>query len=238
MIIGIVGKKQSGKDTVCNIIRYISWLKSSKLWGEVTLNAKHFEAVCESEDIAPILSVWEKHPWAEKLKQCASIILGCHVSSFETESIKESFTHIPISNSEGEPMTHREFLQVLGTEVGRTIDPNLWVKSMMSDYDKGFKSYPTYGTDEYRNTAFVHMNTVEPCWIMPDTRFLNEVQAIKDRKGIVIKVNRDTGLLDNHISEHALDDYNDYDYVIDNNGTLGELIVKVATMMETLGVLQ
>ena len=52
MIIGIVGKKQSGKDTVCNIIRYISWLKSSKLWGEVTLNAKHFEAVCESEDIA------------------------------------------------------------------------------------------------------------------------------------------------------------------------------------------
>lgn len=49
MIIGIVGKKQSGKDTVCNIIRYISWLKSSKLWGEVTLNAKHFEAVRESE---------------------------------------------------------------------------------------------------------------------------------------------------------------------------------------------
>ena len=82
------------------------------------------------------------------------------------------------------------------------------------------------------------MNTVEPCWIMPDTRFPNEVQAIKDRKGIVIKVNRDTGLLDNHISEHALDDYNDYDYVIDNNGTLGELIVKVATMMETLGALQ
>ena len=39
MIIGIVGKKQSGKDTVCTIIRYISWLKSSKLWGEVTLNA-------------------------------------------------------------------------------------------------------------------------------------------------------------------------------------------------------
>lgn len=135
-------------------------------------------------------------------------------------------------------MTHREFLQVLGTEVGRTIDPNLWVKSMMFDYERKFKSYPTYGTDEYGNTVFAHMNTVEPCWIMPDTRFPNEVQAIKDRKGIVIKVNRDTGLLDNHISEHALDDYNDYDYVIDNNGTLGELIVKVATMMETLGVLQ
>ena len=76
MIIGIVGKKQSGKDTVCTIIRYISWLKSSKLWGEVTLNAKHFEAVRESEDIAPILSVWEKHPWAEKLKQCASIMIS------------------------------------------------------------------------------------------------------------------------------------------------------------------
>ena len=117
MIIGIVGKKQSGKDTICNIIRYISWLKSSKLWGEVTPNDKHFAAVCESEDIAPILSVWEKHPWAEKLKQCASIILGCHVSSFETESIKESFTHIPISNSEGEPMTHRELKITYGTKI-------------------------------------------------------------------------------------------------------------------------
>ena len=100
MIIGIVGKKQSGKDTVCNIIRYISWLKSSKLWGEVTLNAKHFEAVCESEDIAPILSIWEKHPWAEKLKQCASIILMCqalrqrvsknHLHIFQLVIVKEN----------------------------------------------------------------------------------------------------------------------------------------------------
>ena len=235
MIIGIVGKKQSGKDTVCNIIRYLSWMKSANL--EVAPNAKHFFYVTNTSNV-PVISIWEKHSWAEKLKQCASIILGCHVSGFETESIKESFTHIPINNSEGEPMTHREFLQVLGTEVGRTIDPNLWVKSMMSDYDKGFKSYPSYGTDEYGNTVFVEMVKVEPCWIMPDTRFPNEVKAIKDRGGIVIKVNRDTGLRDDHISEHALDDYNDYDYVIDNNGTMDELIAKVATMMETLEALR
>lgn len=238
MIIGIVGKKQSGKDTVCKVIQYISWLKASGLYGEVAPNAKHFMAIQANEETAPILSVWEKHSWAEKLKQCAAIILGCDASSFEVESIKESFTNIPINNKEGEPMTYREFLQALGTEVGRTIDTDLWVKTMMDKYIDGFNSYPSYGTDEYGNTVFVEMVKVEPCWIMPDTRFPNEVKAIKDRGGIVIKVNRDTGLRDSHISEHALDDYNDYDYVIDNNGTMGELIAKVATMMETLEVLR
>lgn len=227
MIIGIVGKKQSGKDTVCKIIQYISWLKASGLYGVVAPNAKHFMAIQASEETAPVISIWEKHSWAEKLKQCAAIILGCNTSSFEVESIKESFTNIPINNKEGEPMTYREFLQTLGTEVGRTIDTDLWVKTMMDMYTREFSSYPSYGTDE-----------IEPHWIMPDTRFPNEVKAIKDRGGIVIKVNRDTGLKDSHISEHALDDYNDYDCVIDNNGTIDELIVKVATMMETLEVLQ
>lgn len=235
MIVGIVGKKQSGKDTVCNIIRYLSWTKSANL--EVAPNAKHFFYVTNTSNV-PVISIWEKHSWAEKLKQCAAIILGCNSSAFEVESIKESFTNIPINNKEGEPMTYREFLQALGTEVGRTIDTDLWVKTMMDMYTREFSSYPSYGTDEYGNTVFVSMNEVEPHWIMPDTRFPNEVKAIKDRGGIVIKVNRDTGLEDSHISEHALDDYNDYDYVIDNNGTIGELIVKVATMMETLEVLR
>ena len=73
----------------------------------------------------------------------------------------------------------------------------------------------------------------ESNWIITDVRFPNEAQAIKDRGGIVIRVNRlDVDKFTTnfpqtlHPSETALDDYK-FDHVIDNNGSLEELIGKI-----------
>ena len=85
-------------------------------------------------------------------------------------------------------------------------------------------------------------------WIITDVRFPNEVQAIKDRGGIVIRVNRpetwkSTGcvIMDmssndrskdvvikytEHPSETALDDY-EFDIVVENDGSIEELVEKV-----------
>ena len=76
-------------------------------------------------------------------------------------------------------------------------------------------------------------------WIITDVRFPNEAQAIKDRGGIVIRVKRPLDRLGNsklpklkhtsvtqHPSETALDDY-DFDYVIENEGSIDELIQKI-----------
>ena len=76
-------------------------------------------------------------------------------------------------------------------------------------------------------------------WIITDVRFPNEAQAIKDRGGIVIRVKRPLDRLGNsklpklkhtsvtqHPSETALDDY-DFDYVIENEGSIEELVEKV-----------
>lgn len=73
-------------------------------------------------------------------------------------------------------------------------------------------------------------------WIISDTRFINEVAAIKERGGVVVRVNRPADVDENpaeskHASETALDDYTDWDYVIENDGTLEDLVEKVRKML-------
>ena len=93
-----------------------------------------------------------------------------------------------------------------------------------------------------------------PNWIITDVRFPNEADAIKQRNGILIRVNRDLvigeddfgytrvsinqaekdGIIDpQHESETALDDYK-FDYIIDNNGTIEELTEKVKVILKEI----
>jgi hypothetical protein len=86
-------------------------------------------------------------------------------------------------------------------------------------------------------------------WIITDTRFINEAKAIEDRGGFNIRINRKDnsdkeGFIlktrnhgnklivhqDKHPSETALDQYA-FKYVIDNNGSIEELIEKVKEIL-------
>lgn len=75
-----------------------------------------------------------------------------------------------------------------------------------------------------------------PNWIITDVRFPNELKAIKDRNGINIRVNRpyyDTSmkaLVNAHESETALDNA-EFDYTIDNDSTIEDLVVKVKNIL-------
>ena len=86
---------------------------------------------------------------------------------------------------------------------------------------------------------------VYPNFIITDTRFENELEAIKKRGGITIRVNRPCNTCGGscyhkmscpvsksgeHYSETALDDA-EFDYVIDNNGTISELIDKIRNIL-------
>lgn len=152
-------------------------------------------------------------------------------------------------------LTVRLFLQLFGNEVGRQIHPDTWVNTLMSEYKSlGIISEEVYlfpeNINQYEN-RFKYPN-----WIITDTRFPNEAKAVKDRDGILIRVNRfiqpqiaafAAGILKtmnqtlstkaednynkvNHPSETALDDY-PFDYVIDNNSTIEELIYKVKDIL-------
>lgn len=191
MILGITGKAQSGKDTACRIVQLINTVDYDCACSEGEGEKYILDNV---DNILPITCMWEKHAFADKLKECASTILGVPRFMFESGEFKESFTSLPLSNKEGEPMTNREFLQYFGTEVGRNIDKDLWIKALMYSYGRDKESH----------------------WIIPDVRFPNEADAIRNAGGVLWKIERDGSGAGNHISEKLIDDIK-VDVVIENN---------------------
>jgi len=144
---------------------------------------------------------WEIKKFAGKLKDIASILTGIPAESFEDQSFK-------MKHLMGWDMTVRELLQRLGTEGVRSgVHTDAWVNALFVDYYQYAK------------------------WIITDVRFPNEAQSIKDRGGVLIRVNRPgVGPVNNHLSETALDDWK-FDHVIDNNGTLQELKIKSISLL-------
>lgn len=205
MLIGISGKKQCGKDTVCKIIKALDiWNRYGD--GDMLTFVKML-----LKSSSPLGSMWYKHAFADKLKQVLAVILNVRVEAFEDNIFKMSYSEI--AKPEGGYYTNRELLQRFGTEVGRSISPTLWVDALFTSYSE----------DDH--------------WIIPDVRFPSEAKAIKDRGGIIIRVDRETPFHDTHPSEVALDDYEGFDYRIDNNNDIEHLIDKVKGIMFQLNLI-
>jgi hypothetical protein len=94
----------------------------------------------------------------------------------------------------------RRLLQRLGTEAGRQLlGDNVWVDAALTGHPKDAKL------------------------VIPDVRFPNEAQAIKDAGGVVWRINRPgTKPANAHVSETALDDW-DFDWRYENEGDLVRL---------------
>ena len=252
MIIGISGHKQSGKDSVAKIIQSI--ISGDHLKGTLSVIKNNY-------DIPD--SGWQIVKFADKLKDIVCLIIGCTREQLEDEEFKNTPLGEEWKNysyniaegktefDEGEPsviheyfITPRMLLQRIGTDVCRNIHPNMWVNATMREY-KAIDRRTFQDPDD--------SNIIMPNWIISDVRFPNEYDAIKERNGIVIRVNRlfsgqtkqltdtiRTGNVsttaveidhsDPHPSETALDNH-DFDYTIDNNGTIDDLIVKVKDIL-------
>lgn len=202
-LISVSGKKGSGKNLVAAIIT------------DLTYDQAH----------------WEVKSFADKLKYITCSLIGCTREQLENREFKEKelgeewwywcifktsqrvsyldnkeFDKSDLSVNLIKP-TVRELLQEVGTDAMRNvIHPNIWVNGLFADYNASSK------------------------WIISDTRFPNEIESIKKHNGLTIRINRDSFLrtgkvfdTDNHESETALDDYQGFDYVIDNNGTIEAL---------------
>lgn len=109
----------------------------------------------------------------------------------------------------------RVLLQRLGTEVGRElIGDNVWV-------DATFKRIDTE-TSPLDNI------------VITDCRFPNEALAVEDRGGFVVRVNRPGVLAANaHPSETSLDDWS-FDFTIDNDGSLDDLVGPVESLYKSV----
>lgn len=216
MIIGISGRIGSGKDTLASIIQFISLQKEyPSIWKN-----KSFEFYLD-RNYHSWDSKWENKKFAAKLKQIASILTSNPVEKFEDIDFKNSKM-----SSEWGDMTYRELLQKLGTEAIRgNIHNEAWVNALFSDY-KGEKDLSEkIGT--YRDLPLIYPN-----WIISDVRFPNEFKAIKDRGGIIIRIQREENeTKEAHISETALDLFQ-FDYIVKNYGTIEDLINEAKVFVE------
>lgn len=172
---------------------------------------------------------WSVKKFSGKLKEIASILTGIDIVKFEDQEFKESL--MPLEWVERwmdnttmhyKLMKVRDFLQRLGTEAIRDgLHKNTWVNALMADYTK---RVIFLSNTEKRYGDF-------PNWIITDCRFPNEFKAIKDKGGIVVRVNRD-GIkpINAHPSEVALDEF-EFDFEIENNGSLEDLKTSVTFML-------
>jgi len=63
--------------------------------------------------------------------------------------------------------------------------------------------------------------------VVTDVRFRNEADYIRASGGFVVRVERETGLQDGHVSELNLDGYDGFDYVLNNHKDIDSLELKV-----------
>ena len=116
----------------------------------------------------------------------------------------------------------RKIYQKIGTDIGRTLDPNIWIKNAQMFVDKN------------PNKDIV----------ITDCRFSNEALWVRNQDGFVIHIERNNKPIveSKHTSENSMVE-SDYDYSIENTETKEDFYkniniimvkIKVSTMMRRI----
>ncbi len=264
-LIGVSGKIGSGKDEIGLILKFLSSVKDEPLsfeeWKKLELNNSFYLVKKYADKLKDMVCLLigctradlEDQDFKNKElgEEWVKFSVGKgHFTRIYYNSSREALVnlHLARRQEEGdwnyavEEMTPRKLLQLLGTECGRNIiHPNIWINAMFGDYKptRMVSSFPPPQTEkEYRQQQGF------PNWIITDARFPDEVKAIEDRGGVVIRVNRPNRIVKHsenasyvpnpildkeHPSETALDSH-PFEIVVENNGTIQELVEKIRNL--------
>jgi len=160
------------------------------------------------------------YAFAEPIKEMADVLIrhstnftggtisyneGLDYDSNETKKLNTSIG--------GVELTIRKLLQTLGTEWGRSVDKDLWVKCM----DQKYKAT----TDKY--------------FIITDARFPNEIAWSQDNGATIINVVGRGDLVSEHESEGYFGILADTaDYTLDNSKDLNHLHKQINTVLQEI----
>jgi len=180
LVVGIAGKKRSGKDTVAQML-----MSCAERAGIPTARRAFADAL--KEECARMIAAEPGFGQPE-----LEVLYRMH-----TDSTKEKY---------------RLLLQWWGTEFKRGMVSNTyWLDKMQAWLSSTGGSY----------------NLV----VIPDVRFPNEVEMVKQLGGVIINVRRPGMVMeDEHISEKALDTYEAWDSVVINDSDLKTLELEVAKL--------
>ena len=99
--------------------------------------------------------------------------------------------------------SYREILQIIGTGARNYGDIDIWVNAL-------------FGCNNEKITNYLG-NNKGAVWIIDDLRFPNEAKRIKECNGILIRVYREKHQPNEHTIENSLNDWKDWDLVIEND---------------------
>ena len=154
--------------------------------------------------------------FADKVKKISMDLFGLSWEQcYGPQEIKEAID--PRYN-----LTPREIMQGVGEKM-REIWPSIWVDTVFNAtipelLDEGFEFF-----------------------VISDVRYPNEGDKVHEHGGLVIKVSRTSGGVTvghAHSSETAMKNYEDFDFVIENNGTFEEFYSEVDRVMGEIGYLK
>lgn len=122
---------------------------------------------------------------------------------------------IPNSYKNEKPLTVRQVLIDIGTGLGRGYRDSMW----LDNFD--------YRFEKYKNTAVI---------IVPDVRFRNEFDHLKNKNFYSIRLKRDSHLEIDDISETNQDSIEDleFDCLLHNNSTLDKLRKDVDKILDII----
>lgn len=269
MIIAISGKIGSGKDTVGGIINWLSspkirmgyndnfktFMKDGGTFSD-SFKTKKFAGVLK-DFICLLLGCTREQLEDPEFKNKA---LGPEwwyfyfpsgsINSYNPKIHYPGFWHSQYLRKH----TPRTLLTSIGTDAIKTIvHPNAWINALFANYQQivGYAPGNYYCKcgkcgeqfmGDKRAVRCEKCSIFYPNWIITDLRFPDEFDAVKQREGITIRVNRPyttTGgngipaTFDKsqfHISETALDNHK-FDYIIENDGSMEDLIEKVKQIL-------
>lgn len=161
--------------------------------GKTTLCKQIVQFISDLENLEDYATIYN---FADPLKDACMNILGLTFEQcYGDDEQKNELVNCYRNNKQ---MSAREVLQVVGTEFFRSIQHDVWADATIRRIQKDNPRVALIG----------------------DCRFPNEVEAVKNAGGTVIKLTRNLYNSD-HASETALDpqnyDPNNFDLVVDNN---------------------
>lgn len=200
-IIGISGKKGSGKDTFINV-----------------------QPVFGSSTQSPTLM---RFGLGDHVKEEVAMMLANDMSG-GIAAYKEILAQM---HDVDKKAFWRMILQWWGTEyaqlcpiegTGRRFYQTYWVDKCIArikEFQENFRGTTPYGVQA-----------------ITDIRFPHEVVAVNNHRGLLVRIERDTGEQDSHASEVALDDYHGWHFKLLNDGSYDEMVDASLEVMNEIRV--
>lgn len=203
-VILLSGKLQSGKNATSDFI--FEWLANNNKSYKHLFFAKPLKDAC-AEDFKLVENYLNE--FVVKFVSDFGIAIG-------RDGIKR-LSELMICNEnyyENKTELTRRLLQLYGTEIFRQrVDTDYWVNKTLNDIKRSSEEY----------------------YVITDLRFPNELLAPKKDHDIdtyALRINRDFKRENEHYSETALDNYPEWDLIINNTGTLDDLKILAFEFMK------